>query len=102
MRDEIRRERTVELALEGFRYDDLIRWKTAEVMLPKELLGAKFIAAEWVGTSQSGLNLNADQVLITEPASTRKFRADRDYLYPVPFNEINLSGGNVTQNPNWQ
>lgn len=102
MRDEIRRERTVELALEGFRYDDLIRWRMAEVMLPKDLLGAKFIATEWVGTNGSSLNLNSDQVLITEPASTRHFRSDRDYLYPVPFNEINLSGGKVIQNPNWQ
>lgn len=102
MREEIRRERTVELALEGFRYDDLIRWKTAETMLPKELLGAKFIAAEWVGTNGTSLNLNAEQVLIVEPASSRRFRIDRDYLYPVPVNEITLSGGNVTQNPNWQ
>lgn len=102
MREEIRRERTVELALEGFRYDDLIRWKMAEVMLPAEILGAKFIAAEWVGTSQSGLNLNADGVLIVEPASTRHFLPDRDYLYPVPTQEIALSGGNVVQNPNWQ
>ncbi|MEI9956213.1 MAG: RagB/SusD family nutrient uptake outer membrane protein [Ferruginibacter sp.] len=86
MRDEIRRERTVELALEGFRYDDLIRWKTAEIMLPKDLLGAKYITAEWVGTSQSSLNLNSDNVLIVEPASTRHFRPERDYLYPVPFN----------------
>jgi len=102
MREEIRRERTVELALEGFRYDDLLRWKTAETVLPKEILGAKFIAAEWVGTNANSLNLNADQVLIVEPASTRQFRADRDYLYPVPINEITLSNGNVTQNPNWQ
>lgn len=102
MREEIRRERTVELALEGFRYDDLIRWKTAETVLPKDLLGAKFIAAEWTGTNPNSLNLNADAVLITEPASTRRFRADRDYLYPVPFNEITLSKGNVVQNPNWQ
>jgi starch-binding outer membrane protein, SusD/RagB family len=102
MREEIRRERTVELALEGFRYDDLIRWKTAEIMLPKELLGAKFIASEWVGTNGNSLNLNSDQVLIVEPASTRHFRIDRDYLYPVPIHEITTSGGNVVQNPNWQ
>jgi len=102
MRDEIRRERTVELALEGFRYDDLIRWKTAETVMPKEILGAKFVAAEWVGTNANSLNLNADGVLVVEPASTRRFRSDRDYLYPVPFNEITLSGGNVVQNPNWQ
>lgn len=101
MREEIRRERTVELALEGFRYDDLIRWKTAETVLPSELLGAKFVASEWVGTNQNSLNLNSNLILITEPASTRKFQANRDYLYPVPVNEIALSGGNVKQNPNW-
>jgi hypothetical protein len=101
MREEIRRERTVELALEGFRYDDLIRWKTAEAVLPSELLGAKFIASEWVGTAQNSLNLNAGGILIVEPASTRRFQTNRDYLYPVPINEITLSGGNVIQNPNW-
>ena len=102
MREEIRRERTVELALEGFRYDDLMRWKTAETILPEELLGAKFIASEWVGTNGNSLNLNANQVLIVETTTGRHFRADRDYLYPVPFNEITLSGGTVIQNPNWQ
>ncbi|MFT3982107.1 MAG: RagB/SusD family nutrient uptake outer membrane protein [Ferruginibacter sp.] len=102
MREEIRRERTVELAMEGFRYDDLIRWKTAETVLPQTLLGAKFIAAEWVGTNQNSLNLNADKVLVVETAANRSFRVDRDYLYPVPLNEISLSHGNVVQNPNWQ
>ncbi|HYE54647.1 MAG TPA: RagB/SusD family nutrient uptake outer membrane protein [Chitinophagaceae bacterium] len=102
MREEIRRERTVELALEGFRYDDLIRWKKAEVALPQELLGAKFIEADWPGTNPNTLNLNADRVLIVEPSTTRMFQANRDYLYPVPFNEITLSGGSVVQNPNWQ
>lgn len=101
MREEIRRERTVELALEGFRYDDLIRWKTAENVLPKELLGAKFIAADWPGTNPNTLNLTADKIVIAETAATRKFQANKDYLYPVPLNEISLSGGNVTQNPNW-
>lgn len=101
MREEIRRERTVELAMEGFRYDDLIRWKTAETVLPQALLGAKFITAEWVGTNQSSLNLNAQNVLIVEPATTRTFKVNRDYLYPIPINEISLSGGNVVQNPNW-
>lgn len=102
MREEIRRERTVELALEGFRYDDLIRWKTAETVLPKELLGGKFVAAEWVGTNPNTLNLNANSILIVEPSASRLFRAERDYLYPVPLNEIALSKNNVVQNPNWK
>lgn len=101
MREEIRRERTVELAMEGFRYDDLIRWKIAENVLPQTLLGAKFIAAEWVGTNQNSLNLNTDKVLVVEPGANRTFRPDRDYLYPIPLNEISLSRGNVIQNPNW-
>ena len=102
MREEIRRERTVELALEGFRYDDLIRWKIAEKVLPQDLLGAKFIAADWPGTNPNTLKLNANNIVIAEAASTRKFQAGKDYLYPVPLNEISLSAGNVTQNPNWQ
>lgn len=101
MRDEIRRERTVELALEGFRYDDLIRWKLAETLLPADLIGAKYIESEWVGTSRSNLNLDANDILIVESAANRSFRTDRDYLYPVPINEITLSNGNVVQNPNW-
>lgn len=102
MREEIRRERAVELALEGFRYDDLIRWKIAETALPKELLGGKFFAAEWTGTNANTLNLNADKILIVEPASFRSFKPERDYLYPIPLNEISLSKNNVIQNPNWK
>lgn len=101
MREEIRRERTVELSLEGFRYGDLLRWKTAEAVMPKTLLGAKFNATEWVGTVASSLNLNADGVLVVEDASKRTFNAGRDYLYPVPLQEISLSGNSVTQNPGW-
>jgi hypothetical protein len=102
MREEIRRERTVELALEGFRFFDLIRWKTAETVLPQTLLGAKFVEADWPNTPPSNLNLNGDRVIIVEDASKRRFQANRDYLYPIPFNEVTLSGGNVKQNPNWK
>jgi len=101
MREEIRRERTVELSLEGFRYGDLLRWKTAESVMPKPLLGAKFNATEWVGTMPASLNLNADGILVVEDASKRTFNVGRDYLYPVPLQEISLSGNNVTQNPGW-
>jgi len=101
MREEIRRERTVELSLEGFRYGDLIRWKTAESVLPKALLGAKYNAVEWVGTLPATLVLNADGVLVVEAANNRAFNPLRDYLYPVPLQEISLSGNNIKQNPNW-
>ena len=101
MRTEIRRERTVELALEGFRYDDLIRWKTAETALKKDILGAKYTVSEWIGSEASNFKLTADSILIVEPKEKRSFDPARDYLYPVPLNEISLSNNNVTQNPVW-
>ncbi len=110
---EIRRERAVEFIDEGFRYDDIIRWKIAEDVLPVDILGAKFVDSE---TSKSREEMrmtdedgkfNGEQVhdqsdiIIIELASTRKFDPSRDYLYPVPLNEISLSDGAVVQNPNW-
>src|SRR5690606_22038494 len=91
MRVVIRRERTVEHALEGFRYDDLIRWKTAEIHLSRQLLGAKFDEEDWAGADPSTLNINDDGVLVVEDTNVRSFDPERDYRYPIPFNEITLS-----------
>ena len=40
--DEIRRERLVEFIDEGLRYNDIIRWKIAEKVLPVTMLGLKY------------------------------------------------------------
>lgn len=113
--NEIRRERSVELLDEGFRYDDVIRWKIAEDVLPVDMLGAKFIDSE---TSKQRADLanrltdaegelngipiyDQDDIYVIEIANTRKFDPSRDYLYPIPLNEISLSGGAVVQNPKW-
>lgn len=114
--EEIRRERSIELLDEGFRFDDIIRWKIAENVLPVNILGAKFVDTE---TSKSrndlanrltdvngylnGLPVHDEaDIYVIELANTRKFDATRDYLYPVPLNEISLSGGAVVQNPKWE
>lgn len=52
IREEIRRERAVELFLEGFRIDDLKRWATAKDEMPKEQLGVKFTGT-WFETNWS-------------------------------------------------
>lgn len=116
MLDEIRRERTIELIDEGFRYDDIIRWKIAEEVLPVDMLGAKFVDGETSKSREDMASrltdaegkLNGIQVYdepdiyVIEIADTRKFVPERDYLYPIPLNEIALSGGAVVQNPNWE
>jgi hypothetical protein len=101
MRDEIRRERRVELGMEGFRYDDLLRWKTAEVELPKPLLGVRVFAAEYPGVDPSTVNMTADSILIAEPESKRSFDVTKNYLWPLPLNQVALNP-QLEQNPNWQ
>lgn len=97
MREEIRRERTVELAFEGFRYWDLLRWKKAETELPKVVLGTKYFPTE---ASVSNPSLDANGYVITQAASKRAFRTDRDYLWPLPTKEFGLNP-NLDPNPNW-
>ncbi len=126
---EIRRERTVELAQEGFRYYDIMRWKEGKIF-EKQYYGMYF-----PGPGEYDLNADGmpDILLYTgdsAPASTApakykvgsadfilsngesgnvnpykelscKWDDGRDYLYPIPTDERNLTGGALTQNPGW-
>jgi len=98
MREEIRRERRVELAMEGFRYWDLIRWKTAETELVKPVLGMYYFRNEF--TSTAAVQLNPEGYLLLQGAQFRRFDPSRDYLWPLPINEQALNP-NLGQNPNW-
>jgi hypothetical protein len=99
---QIRNERTVELAYEGFRYNDLKRWKEAENLLPVHLRGIKYTGTEYETTPPNNTknpNLDPDGFVIADDASTR-FWDDKLYLLPVPIGEIQLNP-NLTQNPGW-
>lgn len=104
MRQEIRRERAVELALEGFRYDDIRRWKIAENVMPVDLLGVKFegtqFETEYADVSHAqGLTYNNDGFIVIQPASKRHWE-QKHYLMPIPSNQI-LLNNNLNQNPDW-
>ncbi len=102
MRTEIRRERSVELALEGFRYWDLIRWKTAEIELPRQVLGAYFFEKDR-GFKPSGANpnLTPDNYILVQAAARRSFDSRKHYLWPLPVNELALNP-RLVQNPEWK
>jgi hypothetical protein len=100
MREEIRRERRVELAMEGLRYDDLLRWKMAETELIKPLLGVRLFAAEYPDVDPAAVNMTPDSVVIAEPASKRSFDPSKQYLWPVPLTQLALNPS-LEQNPNW-
>jgi starch-binding outer membrane protein, SusD/RagB family len=60
MREVIRHERRIELAGEGHYYQDIRRWRTAEVVMNAVVLNN-----------------------IGEVRQTRSFNKDRDYLWPI-------------------
>lgn len=116
MLDEIRRERTVEFIDENKRYDDIIRWKIAEKVLPVDVIGALCVADEVTQsrydllksrlTTNGALNgkqryESQNDLYVIEFAEDRRFDTRKDYLYPVPLFEISQSGGAVVQNPGW-
>lgn len=106
--NEVRRERRVELACEGYRLDDLMRWAAMdEKMVGWKPLGAK--RAQWEGivpaTDLNKYPVNANgyiELFQTVPAVSTgyKFRTDRDYLLPLPDNQ-RLLNKNLQQNPGW-
>lgn len=83
----IRRERRVELAMEGTRIDDIRRWKTAETVLNGYVHGAKF----------SG-DPATDNGYIR--AQLRRFNTNRDYLWAIPSGDLSLDS-KLTQNPGY-
>lgn len=114
MREEIRRERTIEFIDENKRYDDIIRWKIAEKVLPVDIIGAKFTEESGKQREEYSSHLTEsgkingkvrygaeDDMYVIEFAEDRRFDPAKDYLYPVPLYEIAQSGNAVTQNPKW-
>lgn len=101
MRTEIRRERNVELFLEGFRVDDLKRWKTAETEMPMNVLGIKWTGTRWQTRWNTSGNppypVDANGNIIFE--SGRKWD-QKNYLLPVPTQQITLNPS-LTQNLGW-
>ena len=122
---EIRRERRVELVLEGFRYDDLMRWKNGK-LLEEHFTGMYFSGLgefdlegdgsfdveifQGTPTSSAPQSVEIGGVLSLSNGSegnllpflnrTKSFDENKDYLYPIPSGDIQLNP-NLTQNPNW-
>ncbi|WP_181304791.1 RagB/SusD family nutrient uptake outer membrane protein [Rufibacter sp. XAAS-G3-1] len=112
---EIRRERRIELVFEGFRLDDLKRWKKLEytntVTNPEINMGAWIRKADHPGIS-AAVVLDKSQTdvegYITPAwtAATQRTNINpKYYLNPIPLDQIVLykeKGVTLTQNPGWE
>lgn len=125
---EIRRERRVELVMEGFRYYDLIRWKEGH-LLAEPFLGQYFPGKGEYDLDNDGkkdlavvdvkpanpvagmqyFQLKPDRALsngesgnlVIHPNNTKVFDESKDYLFPLASTEL-LLNPNLKQNPNWK
>ena len=115
----VRRERRVEKAIEGRRFEDILRWAAADVIIkgmrPRGVLfkgsnlEAENVAGGFYGGNlKEGENIFLDSegyVLPINPASLGpegyQFKLDRDYLLPIQQRMISLTNNLWQQNPGW-
>ena len=105
LRKQIRRERNVELALEGFRLYDIRRWRLAEKAMNVTLYGKPNSGTrKYEGIpifDSTGEVPNYDKYDdIFRVIEKRIFNPNRDYLFPIPQQEIDTNP-NLTQNPGY-
>lgn len=125
---EIRRERRIEMFNEGLRWDDLMRWKEGK-KLEQPMVGIYFPSLGSFDFNNDGKTdvylhngnasgapagtssiVNVTQKALTNVTSgnffplkgiTIKFDEDKDYLYPIPSEDITLNP-KLLQNPGWK
>jgi hypothetical protein len=113
---EIRRERRIELAFEGFRWDDIVRWKAGKLIEnPKTMLG--IVVNDDVINRYKGFYAGANQfagrslqtitdwdgktkTLLKAYTNSTRTWLDRLYLNPLPSDQLTLNP-NLGQNAGW-
>ena len=124
---EIRRERTIELAQEGFRYYDIMRWKEGKIF-ERPILGMYFPepgeydldgngtydVCLYVGDkpeTEAPLSYKLGEGIVLSDGESGYisphynipgvWNEERDYFYPIPTDDRSLTMGAITQNPGW-
>lgn len=123
---EIRRERGVEMVMENFRWDDVMRWKVGSIFV-EQFRGMYFPGVGTYDLDEDGkmdlciykdekpdagnlqyLKLDSEIKLehgekghiVVNPQIEKVWDENKDYLYPIPIQERLLNPA-LTQNPGW-
>lgn len=125
---EVRKERAIELACEGFRYDDLKRWKkgrllekeydgiyvpgknilldlnedgTPDVEFVDKVPSSTITGVVYYIIDNSSVKLSeGDKGKLIWRANVQREYPDKKYLYPIPYNQL-VMNENLIQNEGW-
>lgn len=92
--DDLKKEKQLELCMEGCRYMDLVRWGDAATVLKDQWKQVPNFA---------GLDANGNYLLeypVINQNTTYGFKAGKHELLPIPLAELNVNP-NIEQNPGW-
>ncbi|WP_445738201.1 RagB/SusD family nutrient uptake outer membrane protein [Mariniflexile sp.] len=103
---EIRRERRIELFSEGFRYDDLRRWKWGKKLEKKSygMLWDAAAIARFPGARVQTEMIDGKpyiDVYKGTPYASPVFDENKHYLWPMPLGALG-ENPNLGQNPGWE
>lgn len=97
VREAVRKERRVELAFEGLRYFDVLRWGVAKELLNHTFTGVKLSddpsAPNYRGSGASASPVDEDMYYQFE----NRMWSDHNRYFPIPQNELNVNK-NLKQN----
>ncbi len=100
---EIRRERAVELLGEGFRWDDIVRWKAGRLLEnPKTMLGMKVSDEMKEAYGDFSRTLNEDGYMVVYPDKQGRTWNDKLYLHPLPIEQTTMNPNLLPNNPGWE
>lgn len=87
LRPILRNERRIELAMEGIRYWDLLRWGIAHEVLNGDIYGAPFPGSKRTSPNKNGEVDKYGRWYV----NSRAFRSNQDYRWPIPQSEQNIN-----------
>lgn len=88
LREIVRHERRVELAYEGIRYWDLLRWNIAHEVLVGDIWGAPYPTSTTYETYTKKVDPTG---YCRWYVGRRDFRNPQDYTWPIPLSEQNIN-----------
>lgn len=88
LRKILRNERRIELAFEGIRYWDLMRWHIAHKVLKGDVWGAPYPSSKLYETATKVIDPTG---ACRWYVGSRDFRESKDYQWPIPLSEQNIN-----------